>query len=266
MLRSIAAKTLYDQRRALLAWAVSLTLLIAMYVAIWPSLRDEPSMQDFLDRMPKAFRALFAATGADMSTPIGYVQVELLAFMGPLLLLLYSITAGAAAIAGEEDRRTADLLFANPVSRQRVLLEKLAAIIAGAVGLSAVAAVALLAEGAAAGMDLPAGNVTAAMLHLALLALVFGCLALAVGAVTGRVGLSRAVPAVVAVVAYVVNGLGSIVSWLEPVRVLSPFYQYIGHDPLRSGLSVAGIVVALSTCVVLVVIALVGFKRRDIAG
>src|SRR5881392_30045 len=102
MLRNVASKTLYDQRRSLLAWAVSLTLLVAMYVAIWPSLRDQPSMKDFLDRMPKAFRALFAATGADMSTPVGYVQVELLSFMGPLLLLIYAITAGAAAIAGEE--------------------------------------------------------------------------------------------------------------------------------------------------------------------
>ena len=35
-------------------------------------------------------------------------------------------------------------------------------------------------------MDLPAGNVAAAMLHLGLLGLVFGSLALAIGA--GRVG------------------------------------------------------------------------------
>jgi AAA domain, putative AbiEii toxin, Type IV TA system len=54
MLRSITSRTLYDQRRGLLAWAVSLTLLVAMYVAIWPSVRDQPSVQDFLDRMPKA--------------------------------------------------------------------------------------------------------------------------------------------------------------------------------------------------------------------
>lgn len=265
MLGSITSKTLYDQRRGLLAWAVSLTLLVAMYVAIWPSVRDQPSMQDFLDRMPKAMRALFAATGADMSTAVGYVQVELLSFMGPMLLLLYAITTGAAAIAGEEDRHTADLLLANPISRRRVVLEKLAAMVAGIVGLSTITGAALLAEGSAAGMKLPTGHVIAAMLHLALLALVFGSLALATGALTGRIGISRALPAVLAVGAYVVNGLGSFVSWLEPLRPASPFYQYIGHDPLRSGLSITGVVIALSTAIVLVAVAGLGFQHRDIA-
>ena len=158
-------------------------------------------MRDFLNQMPKAFRALFAASGADMTTPVGYVQVELLSFMGPMLLLIYSITAGAAAIAGEEDRRTADLLLTNPISRDRVVLEKLVAMTIGVAGLSATTAIALLAEGAMVGMHLPVGDVLAAMLHLGFLGLVFGCLALAVGACTGHAALSRAAPALVAVVA-----------------------------------------------------------------
>ena len=99
MLRSVTSKTLYDQRRGLAAWAVSLALLVAMYVAIWPSVRDQPSMSDYLNQMPEAFRALFATSGADLSTPVGYVQVELLSFMGPMLLLIYAVTAGAASPA-----------------------------------------------------------------------------------------------------------------------------------------------------------------------
>lgn len=69
MLHSVGVKTLHDQRRALIAWSLSLALLVAMYVALWPSLRNQPSMSDFLNQMPKAMRSLFAASGADMSTP-----------------------------------------------------------------------------------------------------------------------------------------------------------------------------------------------------
>ena len=43
---------------------------------------------------PPAFRNLFAMAGADMSTPVGYVQIELLSFMGPVLVLLYAVGAG----------------------------------------------------------------------------------------------------------------------------------------------------------------------------
>lgn len=266
MLRTIALKTLYDQRRGLLAWTVSLVLLIAMYVAIWPSVRDQPSMQTYLDEMPKAFRALFAASGADMSTATGYVQVELLSFMGPMLLLIYAINAGASAIAGEEDRGTADLLLANPVTRTRVVLQKLAAMTAGTVLLGTVTGAALIGEGALADMDLPVANVTAAMLHMVLLTLVFGYLALLLGALTGSTTISRAVPAMVAVVAYVLNGLGSIVSWLETARVASPFYQYVGHDPLRHGVSWIAVAVALATGAALAGLAVVAFNRRDVLG
>lgn len=265
MLHSVGLKTLHDQRRALTAWSVSLALLVAMYVAIWPSLRNQPSMSDFLNQMPKAMRSLFAASGADMSTPVGYVQVELLAFMGPLLLIIYSVTAGASAVAGEEDRHTLDLLLANPISRTRIVLEKLGAMTAGAALLGAVTAVALLVEGGLAGMSLPVGGVTAAMVHMTLLALVFGTMALATGAATGHPALSRALPAVVAVVAYIVNGLAPVVSWLKPVQRFSPFYQYSGHDPLRHGLSWLATLVAVSTILVLAAIAVAAFRRRDVA-
>ena len=265
MLHNVTTKSLYDQRRSLLAWAVSLVLLVAMYVAIWPSVRDQPAMTDFLNSMPPAMRSLFAMTGADMTTPIGYVKIEMLSLMAPLLVLLYAVTTGAAAVAGEEDRHTLDMLLANPVSRGRVLLEKLAAMTAGIVLLAAVTGAALLLESPMADMRLPAGPIIAAMVHLALLAVVFGTLAGAIGAATGNLTAARALPAVVAVVAYVVNGLGPQVSWLEPFQKFSPFYQYAGHDPLVNGLSWPAVLVAVGTIAVLAVIGVAGFRRRDVA-
>jgi ABC-2 type transport system permease protein len=262
VLRNVTLKTLYDQRRGLLAWTISLALLVAMYVAIWPSVKNQPSMGDFLDRMPEALRSLFAMAGADMSSPVGYMQVELLSFMGPMLLLIYAITAGAAAVAGED---TLDLLLANPISRRRIVMEELAAITVGTAALAVVTGAALLGEGQLADLRLPAANVAAAMLHMALLALVFGALALAIGAATGRATAARALPALVAVLAYIVNGLAPVVSWLQPMQKLSPFYQYAGHDPLRHGLSMAGVAVALLTIAALTATAAARFHRRDVA-
>jgi len=265
MLTSIGFKTLYDQRRALLAWTASLAGLVAMYAVLWPSVRNQPTFNDYLDKMPDALRSLFAASGADMSTATGFVQVELFSLMAPLLLTVFGIGAGATAIAGEEDRHTLELLLANPVGRTRMVLEKLAALIAGTVVLAAGTALALLAAGPLTGMTLPVDGVVAAMLHMTLLAIVFGSLALAVGAGTGRSGPSRAVPAVAAVLAYVVNGLAPVVGWLEPLQRLSPFYQYTGHDPLRHGVSWSAVLVAGGTILVLAALAVAGFRRRDIA-
>ncbi len=265
MLADTGLKTLYDQRRALLAWTASLVGLVAMYAALWPSVRDQSMFNDYLDKMPAALRSLFTASGADMSTATGFVQVELFSLMAPLLLIVFSIGAGASAIAGEEDRHTLELLLANPVSRRRIVLEKLAALVVGTAVLATGTALALLAAGPLTGMSLPPGGVLAAMLHMTLLAVVFGAFALAVGAGTGRSGPSRAVPAVAAVAAYVVNGLAQVVGWLEPARRFSPFFQYAGHDPLRNGVSWPAVAVAVGTIAALTALAVAGFQRRDIA-
>lgn len=266
VLGSVLVKTLRDQRRGLLWWLLSIVLLVLMYAAIWPGIRDQPSMNDFLATLPEAYRSLFAASGADMSTPTGYIQIELMSFMGPLVVLIYGITAAVGAIAGEEDRRTMDLLLANPVSRTRVLLEKMAAATLGILLLTAALGTALVLEGRIFDMDLPPAKVAAAMLHLALLGLVFMALALALAALTGHVALSRSVPVAVAVVTYLVNGLGPMVAWLEPLQRYSPFYQYIAHDPLRTGVSGPAAAVALATAVALVLLAVWGFRRRDVHG
>jgi ABC-2 type transport system permease protein len=145
-----------------------------------------------------------------------------------------------------------------------VLLEKTAAMVAGTVLLSATLGLALAVEGRLFDMVIPMDRIAAAMLHLALLGLVFGAMALAVGAVTGDVGLSRAIPTGVAVVAYLANGLGAMVSWLEPLQPYSPFYQYIAHDPLRTGVSGPAAAVAAVTVAVLVLAGVWGFRRRDV--
>jgi ABC-2 type transport system permease protein len=62
------------------------------------------------------------------------------------------------------------------------------------------------------------------------------------------------------------NALGDVVSWLGSARIVSPFYQYIGHDPLRHGISWPAVLVAVGTATILVVIAIESFERRDIAG
>ena len=262
---SVFLRTARDQRRSLVVWIVSLAGLVGMYVAVYPTVKGTSSFAKLIDQMPKTYRALFTTgSGADFSTPAGYLNTELLTFMGPLLVLVYAIGAGASAVAGEADRGTLDLLLANPVSRARVLLEKFGALAVGAAVLMTALWLALLLEGTAAGMDVPLANAAAALLHMGLLGIEFGALALLVGTVTGHLAAARGLPALVAVVAYLVNALAPLASWVRPFRSASPFYQYIGHDPLRNGLSVPAVAVSVISIAVLTALSVAAFRRRDV--
>ena len=181
---SVTLETLRGQRRSLLVWSVALAGLIAMYVAVYPSVEGSgSSFSKLIEQMPDAYKALFTTGGGiDFSTPAGYLNVELFTFMGPIVVLLYAISSGASAIAGEEDRHTMELLLVNAVGRRRVLLEKFAALAAGVTCLVSALWLALLLEGRLAGMDVPVADSAAALAHLGLLGIEFGSVALLVGA------------------------------------------------------------------------------------
>lgn len=265
MTPDVALKTLRDQRRSLLLWTLGLVALMAMYVGIYPSMHHNSAYSDVINQMPKSVRALFiGSAGGDVTSGPGYLYVELLSFMAPMLVLLYAIGAGAGAIAGEEERHTLDLLLACPVRRPRVVVEKFLALSAGVVLLTGTLGVATIALGAAAGMQLSSGNVVATMVHLALLGLVFGSAATLVSAASGHLALARGAPALLAVAAYLVNGFAPTVGWLRPIRPASPFYQYLGHDPIRHGLAWSGVAVAAATVAVFVAVAAWAFRRRDV--
>lgn len=108
-------------------------------------------------------------------------------------------------------------------------------------------------------------NMIASNFELALLALVFGSLALAVGGLTGKRGVTLGVASGATVASFFINGLASLVSWLEWPQKLTPFYWLQRSDPLAKGLSVEDTLIMLAVIGMFLAIAVWGFERRDVA-
>ena len=68
-----------------------------------------------------------------------------------------------------------------------------------------------------------------------------------------------------AVASFIVNTLAPSVDWLEPFRLLSPFYYYSGGAPILNGLDPVHALVLVSASAVALVFALWAFERRDLA-
>lgn len=265
MLRSVFTKTLYDVRRSFAWWAAGFVGYVALIVGVWPSVRDNPALIRLHETYPEELKAFISFGGEfDFGTATGYLGAELFSLMVPLLLIVAAVGAGARALAGEDERGTLDLLLANPLSRNRLTLQALAALLAEVAGLAVVLYLALLAGSAAAGMDVSAGNLAAAIGSALLLALAFGGIAFALGAATGHRAIAIGVATAGAVAAYLVNGLAPLVDVIGSVRWLSPWYHYVAGDPLREGLSAGHALVLVAIAVVAAAAAVVAFERRDI--
>lgn len=265
MLRNVLLKTLRDQRRALLWWGSGLVALAVMMILFYPSVSDNPAIGEYIEAFPEDLMALFAGEIADFTSPEGYLNGELFFLMAPLLLLIFAIGFGSNAIAGEEERGTLELLLSNPLTRWRVVVEKFGAMVIATLMLMLVFWVGLAVGSMAIGMEISLFKLAEACFSAALLGLTFGALALAVGCARGKRGLSIGVASALGVVAYFLNAVAPVVEVLKPARKLSPFYYYIGADPLTNGLNLGHAAVSVGLTVVLLAVALIAFERRDLA-
>jgi ABC-2 type transport system permease protein len=263
LMAPLVVKTLRDWRRATVGWAAGLAVFALVYLGSWASLKDQPQLLTLkTDTMPKGLSIAFGLQ--DMTTGVGYLQSTVYSAIGPLLLSMAGIMFGAKAVAGLEDRHVLDLLLANPISRQRFVWQRYCALLAvmGCLGLVLLALPLLLSQTLRMGVSVV--EVTAASVGLFALGLLHATLSMAVGAATGRRPTALAVAGTAAVAGYVVFALGRSVSWLEPLRWISPFQYYLGGDPLHAGFHAGYLLVLLAASAVLVAVALRSFDRRDV--
>lgn len=262
MLRTVFTKALRDQRRSFLGWSLGLVLLVLLEAALWPSIRDMPDLQQFLNNYPEAMRKLFGLE--EFGTGTGFLNAELFSALLPIVFIAFGIGRGARAIAGDEEAGTLEVILVTPVSARSLLLQQAATLATTAFGLGAVLFLATLGSSALFGLGVSAGDLAAATLAMVLLGIEFGWLALAIGAATGRRALAIATASGVAVGAYLLYVAGELVEAVQPWQPISPFHQALAGGPLGAGVQAAYGWMALAA-VVFVAAALPIFDRRDVA-
>jgi ABC-2 type transport system permease protein len=256
-----------DRRRSFLGWSVAAVLLILMTVVFYPTIRDQPSITDAVKAMPDALKATFGLDDAvPLSSPEGYLQGRLFALTLPVALVIFAISLGARAIGGSEEDGDLELLLAHPVSRTRVALERGAAVAALVVGLGVVFTALLFALAPPFGAldGIPIGRVVAACAGAVTLALAHGAVAFTTGALTGRRSTAVAVGTAVAAGGYLLQGLLAAARSPDAARFLSPWHWYLRHNMLVEGVDPVAFLLPLAAVLVLAVVAVVGFGRRDL--
>lgn len=262
----ITLQTLRDRRRFMSWWALGLFAFVLLQIVFYPSIRDASGLNDYAKNMSDTMRALFVGGETDLTSAAGYLNSQIFAFAAPLLLLILGVGLGGGLIAGDEERGTLDYLLAQPLTRTSVLLQRLGALIICIAAGALVVELSVAIGGPVFDLTLSVGKMTAATISCALLAILFGVLALAIGAIAPGKGRAIGLAGALAVGAWVLDGLGQAVDSLEPLRPLSPFYQALGHSPLREGPPWGGWVLLCAATIACAAAAVYGINRRDIRG
>ena len=258
----VASSDLRLRRTSLLLWFLAVGTLVAGIAAIYPAVRDNPSLDSIYADLSPTAQALLG--GASLTSPAGYLNTQLFAFFLPAILLVFSIGRGASSVAGEEEERTLDLLLAQPVPRSRLYAEKAFALITGVTALTVACIVGVVVLRQPSGLSLPYANLVAVCVHMGLMCTALGLATQAVSAAAGRRIVGIAASAGYAFVSYIVYGLSTTVHPLSYLRPFTLWRWYLGSDPLTTGFAATDIFVLGAVCAATVAAGTFAFRRRDL--
>jgi ABC-2 type transport system permease protein len=262
-LRSVGLKSVWDQRFSLLWWTGSSALLAALVVVLFPHIDTGEELEALFEQLPDPIRAMIGEQ-IDLSTAAGYLDIRMFTTIAPIIFLVYAIWRGMTAIAGEEQRGTLDLLLSQPVKRWKIVVENALSMLFGLALIGLTLWSGLIIGAVSMDVEFSFARAGAATLMGVLLGMVFGSMALTVGAQTGRPGQAIGIPVATAVGTYLLHSLAPLVDWLEPARVLSPFYFYIGHSTMLQGFNPGNAIALAAIALAFVGLATLAFGRRDI--
>lgn len=255
-LRSVFFKTLTDRVGMIKTWAALISGAAVLLVVIFAVLSRAAGLPLWLTPLANLFDLPAG------SPPASWFLAASWWIILPGLLAAFSIELGAGLLAGREEDRELELLLAYPISRRRLLLERYA-VLAAATAALALPAWMLAAAGFRAAGAAPAGFGLAP--GMALVALVFGSLAFALGGRSGSRTPARWISlAVLAAAAGLELAGPGLPGPLAYVRYLSPLYDFAaGH--LLSGVIYPGFSLLLAgTAALLTWLAAYAFEHREI--
>lgn len=263
---TVLRRVFRSRQRGFLGWGAGVILLIGVTIAAYPSVRDQVSLDELVEDYPDFIQKLLGLdSGLSISSPEGYLNSQFFTNMLPLIFIIFLVSFGVREIAGEEKDGTLDLLLSHPITRTNLYFEKLAAMLLAGIGMLIVSLVVMLVGAPLVSMEVGVSGLAGAAISVFLAALLFGVLGMAVGAFTGKRVVGIAVAAGFAVASYILWGLAPLVSEIEPLERLSPFFWALAGDPILHGVRLGNAALLIGVSAVFAGLGLVGFRRRDIS-
>jgi ABC-2 type transport system permease protein len=244
------ARDLYDRRVGLATWTVGVAVIAALFVVLTKTI-----VQPLLS-IPGLAR-YFAAI---LHGPIYQSFLSSLWFgVAQLLIAGFAITQVGRWSAEDTDGRL-ELTLSNPVSRTRVVIERAAVLLVGALIIAALSGLAVGLESKYQSIDLDSGRLAEASLMLVPVALAFAALGALLAARLPRATVG--ILGIFAFASYLMLQLGPLFKLPDWVQDLSPFKLY--GQPLVEGMDQAGLAILLAIVVAGFCASAIVMQRRDV--
>ena len=249
-------------KAAFLIWTESIGFLVVICVFLFPEMKGQmDSVNDMFASMGSFTRA-FGMDRLNFGTLTGFYAVECGNILG-LGGAFYASLCAAGVLSKEEKDKTAEFLLMHPVSRKRVISEKLIAVFIQITAMNIMIYVLSIGSIAAVGETIPWKEIS--LIHLAYYLLQMElagiCFGISAFLRKGSVGAGLGIAAMM----YFLNLIANIADVAEFLKYITPFGYCEGADIMSNG-SLDGVMVFVGTVIGIggIAIAYFYYTKKDI--
>ena len=249
-------------KTSLLVWTASIGFLCAICIFLFPEMKGQMEEVSGVFASMGSFTEAFGMDRLSFGTLTGFYAVECGNILG-LGGAFYASLCAVGILSKEEKDRTAEFLLTHPVSRKRIVTEKLIAVLIQISAMNLMIYALAVASIAAVGEAIPWKEIS--LMHLAYyllqLELAGVCFGISAFLCKGSVGAGLGI----AVMMYFLNLIANIADAAEFLKYITPFGYCEGADIVSNGrldgtLVAVGAVIGISG----IIIAYLKYTKKDI--
>lgn len=259
---TILKQEIRSQKLAILIWSLSIGLMIALVVLMYPEMKSEMDGVNKLFSSMGNFSSAFGLDQLNFGTLIGFYAVEggnILAIGGAF----FAAITGINALMKEEKDRTAEFLMTHPVTRSRIVTEKLISVYAIILILNIIVLICSVGSVLMIGEEIEWKLLI--LFHLAYLLMQFEIAGLCFGisAVLRKNGIGIGIG--IASVFYFLNIVANISEDAKILKYFTPFGYTEGSDIISDkALKTEYLIPSMAVMVIGIVFAYIYYRKKDI--
>lgn len=259
---TIVKHELRQGKISFLIWTASIGFLLAICIFLFPEMKGEmEGVSDMFGSMG-SFTDAFGMDQLNFGTLIGFYAVECGNILG-LGGAFFASLCAVNALSREEKERTAEFLLTHPVSRVRIITEKLIAVFIQITTMNLIIYALSVVSVTMIGEDIPWKELN--LLHLAYyilqLELAGICFGISAFMRKGSVGVGLGIAAMM----YFLNLIANITEAAEFLKYITPFGYCEGADLVTNGsLDGSMLLIGTAICIAGILTAYLKYTRKDI--
>ena len=243
-------------------WTGSIGFLLATCVFLFPEMKGEMEEINSAFSSMGSFTAAFGMDKLNFGTLLGYYAIECGNTIG-LGGAFYAAITAAGMLCKEEKERTAEFLLTHPVSRTRIITEKLLAVLIQITAMNLVIYALCVGSMTAIGEAVPWREVS--LLHLAYwllqIELAGICFGLSAFMRKGSIGAGLGIAAI----QYFLNIIANITDSAAFLKYITPYGYCDGSEIVSKGALDGGkIALGMAFCAAGIIAAYLHYRKKDI--